>query len=749
MILQFGDHHHRDVVTHSMAPEKVEIFKSLETWAEHNVLIHLKPVDKSWQPTDFLPESEASEGFFEQVKELRERCKQLPAEYFVVLVGEMITEEALPTYQTMFNSLDGVRDETGASLTSWATWIRAWTAEENRHGDLLNKYLYLSGRVDMKQIERSIQYLIRSGTDHKFENNPYNGFVYASFQERATFISHGNTARLVKEHGDMKLAQICGTIASDEKRHETAYTKIVEKLFEIDPDDTILALAGMMKKRFRMPGHLMYDGQDDKTFDHFSAVTQRLGVYTGQDYADILEFLIKIWGVEKLVGLTNEGHKAQDFVCGLPSRIRRILENKALVDMAEKAGSAVPFSWLRLIGIVSFLSETFEVGLIDPDFLSIVVLIIAAMKRMVGKNNCRDERFIIEVTLPWKEEGLFKDDIEDVAARPDAEPQSVLSVFQRQATDNVEAQQQVHATATGKRGGKRKSVISGLPCKNAMPCITHIWATYEKFVTHCFLEDAYLRCYVGIIHPMPEKSKWPHVEADEILPPIVQRPPGRPKTCRRREADERLAHRRRLAVYYSYYRGVGLNIKGCLVDPANAHKKTMHILAESIRIESGNPDLDKRKSGCWAYRKNLAATLSSGASFIRVNVARNSTPGGSAIEPSPNTPTPTLEQSTRGSGTKKAATKEAVGISRGKERQRNASTATNICFDQFSMPPTRGIEIREGGKSSGTTPQYGPVQTKRDLKGRAAAQIGFMSNTKHIHHAKYQHEQDNIQQPND
>ncbi|KAH9752549.1 Stearoyl-(acyl-carrier-protein) 9-desaturase 5 [Citrus sinensis] len=346
MILQFGDHHHRDVVTHSMAPEKVEIFKSLETWAEHNVLIHLKPVDKSWQPTDFLPESEASEGFFEQVKELRERCKQLPAEYFVVLVGEMITEEALPTYQTMLNSLDGVRDETGASLTSWATWIRAWTAEENRHGDLLNKYLYLSGRVDMKQIERSIQYLIRSGMDHNFENNPYNGFVYASFQERATFISHGNTARLVKKHGDMKLAQICGTIASDEKRHETAYAKIVEKLFEIDPDDTILALAGMMKKRFRMPGHLMYDGQDDKTFDHFSAVTQRLGVYTGQDYADILEFLIKRWGVEKLVGLTSEGRKAQDFVCGLPSRIRRILENKALVDMAEKAGSAVPFSWV-------------------------------------------------------------------------------------------------------------------------------------------------------------------------------------------------------------------------------------------------------------------------------------------------------------------------------------------------------------------------------------------------------------------
>ena len=87
-----------------------------------------------------------------------------------------------------------------------------------------------------------------------------------------------------------------------------------------------------------------------------------------------------------------------------------------------------------------------------------------------------------------------------------------------------------------------------------------------------------MRCYTGIIHPLRDKSKWPLVEADEILPLIVQRPPDRPKTCRRREADERQAHRRRLAVYCLYCRGVGHNIKGCPVDLANAHKKTMHIL---------------------------------------------------------------------------------------------------------------------------------------------------------------------------
>lgn len=47
----------------------------------------------------------------------------------------------------MLNTLDGVRDETGASPTPWAQWTRLWTAEENRHGDLMSKYIYLTGRL--------------------------------------------------------------------------------------------------------------------------------------------------------------------------------------------------------------------------------------------------------------------------------------------------------------------------------------------------------------------------------------------------------------------------------------------------------------------------------------------------------------------------------------------------------------------------------------------------------------------------
>lgn len=92
-----------------------------------------------------------------------------------------------------------------------------------------------------------------------------------------------------------------------------------------------------------MPAHLMYDGRDDNLFDNFSAVAQKLGVYTAKDYADILEFLVGRWKVAELSGLSGDGRKAQDYVCGLPPRIRR-LEERAQVR--AKKGPKLPFSWI-------------------------------------------------------------------------------------------------------------------------------------------------------------------------------------------------------------------------------------------------------------------------------------------------------------------------------------------------------------------------------------------------------------------
>ncbi|KAL5574750.1 hypothetical protein UlMin_016449 [Ulmus minor] len=325
-----------------MPAEKVEIFKSMEGWAVENLLPLLKPVNECWQPQDFLPDS-TSEGFHEQIEEIRERTKEIPDEYFVVLVGDMVTEEALPTYQSRLNGTHIFHDQTGVANVPWAVWSRGWSAEEKRHGDLLNKYLYLSGRVDMKQIERTIQYLIAAGADIGTGNNPYHLTIYTSFQERATAISHGNTAKLAKLHGDIKLAQICGTIASDEKRHESAYSKIAEKLFELDPNDMVVAFADMMRRKISMPGQFMYDGFDDNLFQHFSIVASRLGVYTATDYREILQHLVEKWNVEKLSGLSSDGREAQDYVCGLAQRLER-LEERARAKAQETP--LVPFSWI-------------------------------------------------------------------------------------------------------------------------------------------------------------------------------------------------------------------------------------------------------------------------------------------------------------------------------------------------------------------------------------------------------------------
>ena len=116
----------------------------------------LETGDHSWQPQDYLPDL-SKEGWLEEVEELRGMHAELPDDLLVVLIGDMVTEEALPTYQTLLNTFEGCDDPTGTTESAWARWSRGWTSEENRHGDLLNKYLYLGGRTDMRSIEVTIQ----------------------------------------------------------------------------------------------------------------------------------------------------------------------------------------------------------------------------------------------------------------------------------------------------------------------------------------------------------------------------------------------------------------------------------------------------------------------------------------------------------------------------------------------------------------------------------------------------------------
>lgn len=300
---------------------------------------------------EWMTDDDATNATNAQVAELRARAANIPDDLLVVLVGDLITEEALPTYMNMLNTLEGTADNSGADDHPWAVWTRKWTAEENRHGDLMNKYLWCTGKVNMKAVETTIQKLIGSGMNPKTENNPYLGFVYTSFQERATKISHGNTARLAKEAGDPDFAKMCGIIAADEGRHEIAYQRIIDEVIARDPNGAVLAYADMMEKQITMPAHMMCDGVHKKRtgrdlFDDFASVAERSGVYTGHDYADIMDHLNKRWDIANITGLNGEAAAAQEYLMKQPPRIRKLVafaEKRA----AKKGPVKETFSWIH------------------------------------------------------------------------------------------------------------------------------------------------------------------------------------------------------------------------------------------------------------------------------------------------------------------------------------------------------------------------------------------------------------------
>ncbi len=322
-----------------LKPSRIEVMHYLAQKIDSIIDEFLKKIDTSWQPADFLPVS-SGENFTKEIKELQAECKGLPYDYLAVLVGDVITEEALPTYESWLIEVDGI---TKTEPQGWSKWIRMWSAEENRHGDLLNKFLYLSGRVNMRQMEISTQHLIADGMDIGTAKDPYKNFVYTSFQELATNISHRRTATLAKKHGSDQLSRICGVIASDEARHAKAYKSFVTKIFEIDASEMMLAFEHMMRKRIVMPAHFLRQAGESigKTFAHFSDAAQRLGVYTSRDYTHILESLIAEWNIGNICSLTDAAEKARDYLMTLPDRFKKISER------GLKAPVEYQFNWIQ------------------------------------------------------------------------------------------------------------------------------------------------------------------------------------------------------------------------------------------------------------------------------------------------------------------------------------------------------------------------------------------------------------------
>jgi len=309
---------------------RLEVMSTIEKGMGELLEKYLKPIEKNWQPSELLPDAKDPK-FFDEIKEIQELAKELDVDTLTALIGDTITEEALPSYESWIMNIEGVHID---ERTGWSEWVRGWTAEENRHGDLLNKYLYLCGRVNMREVEISTQHLINDGFDLGTALDPYRNFVYTSFQELATNVSHRRVATAAKKTGNKRLAKINAIIAADEARHADAYIEFVRRIMAIDASEMMLAFEDMMRKKIVMPAHFLRQSGDKigGLFGHFSDAAQRAKVYTTYDYIDILKSLLVEWQIDKVEGLNDKAEKARDYLMALPQRLERISQRVVVPD---------------------------------------------------------------------------------------------------------------------------------------------------------------------------------------------------------------------------------------------------------------------------------------------------------------------------------------------------------------------------------------------------------------------------------
>jgi acyl-[acyl-carrier-protein] desaturase len=323
------------MTNNTISPGRMEVMDFVGKDIESITGEYLKPIETNWQASELLPLT-SDITFVADLKSIQEQASSHSYDLMAVLVADTITEEALPTYESWLSSVVGVDQQNN---NGWMRWLRGWTAEENRHGDVLNRYLYLCGRINMKEFEASTQFLIADGFNNGAGTDPYKNFIYTSFQELATNISHRRVATLAKKDGNNLLSKICGLVAADEARHARAYMNFVDRIFALDPNEMMLSFEHMMRQKILMPAQCMRElGGKLNTFANFSDAATRLEVYTSMDYIDILKDLVVDWNIDSIKGLKENGEKARDYIMALPDRLTRIAERAAVPKVEHTFG---------------------------------------------------------------------------------------------------------------------------------------------------------------------------------------------------------------------------------------------------------------------------------------------------------------------------------------------------------------------------------------------------------------------------
>ncbi len=268
---------------------------------------------KDWHPHMMVPWSRGRD--FEPGYEWSPEECDLPDTVRSALFINLLTEDNLPYY---FRDIERMFGRDGA----WGTWVRRWTAEENRHSTVIREYLTVTRAVDPAELERARMAQMSGG---KVPEPPTaaDGLIYVSLQELATRISHRNTGLALQNH-DRVGYDIMRQVAIDENRHHIFYRDMASAVIEIDPSMGVLAMERQIIG-FTMPG----DGIPG--FARHAKAIAAAGIYDlAAHYEQILKpVVLKHWGLETLTGLTPEAEAARERVLAHIEKSGRVAQRLA------------------------------------------------------------------------------------------------------------------------------------------------------------------------------------------------------------------------------------------------------------------------------------------------------------------------------------------------------------------------------------------------------------------------------------
>jgi acyl-[acyl-carrier-protein] desaturase len=282
-----------------------ELMEVLETRLAVAIDRHLS-VAKEWFPHEYVPWSEGSDFDGAPYDEAQSRLS--PAVRAAVQLN-LLTEDNLPAYHRELNRAFG-DDE------PWRTWVDRWTAEEGRHAIALRDYLVVTRSVDPVVLERERMATMSTGFRAP-DKTMLRTLAYVSLQELATRVSHRNTGKLSEDPG---LDRLLARIATDENLHMVFYRDLIAAALEVEPAATLTAIATELET-FAMPG------ASAPQFRRRAAVVARAGIYDMKVHREeIVEPLLRYWGVFELHGLDTAAEQARERIAAFCAELDRRIE---------------------------------------------------------------------------------------------------------------------------------------------------------------------------------------------------------------------------------------------------------------------------------------------------------------------------------------------------------------------------------------------------------------------------------------